>query len=188
MYLIRDFEDDKLNFRLVPEDIDEFRKSIANKMGKIINGKEQKGMYLLGNPGVGKSYLCICLANRFVEQGHSVAYVNAKNSIAKLRGYIINDKAKFDDFINKMKNAELLIIDDFGNEKITDWSRDSVLYEVLDYRMRNQKNKIIINSQFGIKELESLYMVDNAVKTSNFIKLLFSICNEYELIGENRFL
>ena len=87
-----------------------------------------------------------------------------------------------------MKNAELLIIDDLGNEKITDWSRDSVLYEVLDYRLRNKKTKIIINSNYTLKELKELYRVDNEVRSKRFISLISSVCDDVELIGVNRFL
>ena len=87
-----------------------------------------------------------------------------------------------------MKNAELLIIDDLGNEKITDWSRDSVLYEVLDYRLRNKKTKIIINSNYTLKELKELYRVDNEVRSKRFISLVSSVCDDVELIGVNRFL
>lgn len=187
-YWIRDFDDELLSCRLIPSDVDEFRKSLANKMGRLINGKESKGIFIYGKTGVGKSYLSICLANRLVEQGKSVAYVNTRNSISNLRGYVINDKDKFNDLISKMKNAELLIIDDLGNEKITDWSRDSVLYEVLDYRLRNKKTKIIINSNYTLKELKELYRVDNEVRSKRFISLISSVCDDVELIGVNRFL
>lgn len=187
-YLIRDFEDSALSNRLVSEDVDEFRKSLANKMGRMINDKENRGLYVYGKTGVGKSYLSICLANRLVEQGRSVAYVNARNSIALLRGYVINEKEKFNDFLEKMKSAELLIIDDLGNEKITDWSRDSVLFEVLDYRLRNKKTKIIINSNYSLNELKELYKVDNEVRAKRFISLISSLCDSVKLIGINRFL
>jgi len=82
----------------------------------------------------------------------------------------------------------LLIIDDLGNEKITDWSRDSVLYEVLDYRLRNKLNKIIINSNYNLYELKELYKVDNEVRAKRFIDLIRSICDDVELVGLNRFL
>jgi primosomal protein DnaI len=87
-----------------------------------------------------------------------------------------------------MKTAELLIIDDLGNEKITDWSRDAVLYDVLDYRLRNKKNKIIINSNYNLSELKELYKVDNEVRAKRFINLINSICESIELLGVNRFL
>jgi len=157
-------------------------------MGTLINGKEKKGLYIYGKTGVGKSYLSICLANRLVDQNKSVAYVNARNTIAILRGYVINDKEAFESLMNKIKNAELLIIDDLGNEKITDWSRDSVLYEVLDYRLRNKLNKIIINSNYNLYELKELYKVDNEVRAKRFIDLIRSICDDVELVGLNRFL
>ncbi len=187
-YLIRDFDDDALSYRLTLEDVDEYRKSIANKMGRIVKNLDNNGLYIYGNSGFGKSYLSICLANSLVEQGKTVAYVNARNTISDLRGYVINDKDKFNDIINKMKTAELLIIDDLGNEKITDWSRDAVLYDVLDYRLRNKKNKIIINSNYNLSELKELYKVDNEVRAKRFINLINSICESIELLGVNRFL
>lgn len=187
-YLIRDFDDKFLHYRLAKDDIDTFRETIAMHMNRVVNGKELKGMYIFGKPGTGKSYLTICLANRLVENEKSVAYVNARSSVALLRGYVINAKEEFEDFISKMKNAEVLIIDDLGNEKITDWSRDSIFYDVLDYRLRNKKTKIIITSNYDLKELKELYKVDNEVRAKRFINLIESVCDEFKLLGLNRFL
>lgn len=187
-YLVRDFDSQYLDCRLSSNDIDVYRESVVRKMGTLINGKEKKGLYVYGKTGVGKSYLSICLANRLVDQNKSVAYVNARTTIATLRGYVINDKEAFENLMNKLKNAELLIIDDLGNEKITDWSRDSVLYEILDYRLRNRLNKVIINSNYSLNELKELYKVDNEVRTKRFIELIRSICDDIELVGLNRFL
>ena len=187
-YVVKDFDNQFLDCRLTSNDIDAYREGIVRKMGTLINGKEKKGLYIYGKTGVGKSYLSICLANRLVDQNKSVAYVNARNTIAILRGYVINDKEAFESLMNKIKNAELLIIDDLGNEKITDWSRDSVLYEVLDYRLRNKLNKIIINSNYNLYELKELYKVDNEVRAKRFIDLIRSICDDVELVGLNRFL
>ena len=188
-YWIRDFDDESLNYRLTQDDIDPYRESIVRKMGRIINGRDKCGLYIYGKPGVGKSYLAICLANRFVEQGNSVAYLEARKTISDLRGYVINDKDKFNDLITKMKNAELLIIDDLGNEKITDWSRDAILYEVLDYRLRNKRLKIIILSNYDLNELKELYKADysNDVRAKRFVKLIETVCDSEELVGLNRF-
>ncbi len=187
-YYIRDFDDKFLSYRLAKEDIDAYRERIAMHMNSVVSGREIKGMYIFGNSGTGKSYLTICLANRLVENGKTVAYVNARNSVALLRGYVINAKEEFDNFIFKMKNAEVLIIDDLGNEKITDWSRDSVFYDVLDYRLRNKKTKIIITSNYDLKELKELYKVDNEVRAKRFINLIGTVCEEFKLVGLNRFL
>ena len=63
-------------------------------------------------------------------------------------------KASFDnnrvselDILDEYSNAKLLIIDDIGVEKITDWSRQ-VFYTLIDRRYRNMKQTIITSNLY----------------------------------------
>ena len=39
----------------------------------------------------------------------------------------------------QLKNCEFLVLDDIGAESVTAWSRDEILFQILDYRMENEK-------------------------------------------------
>lgn len=121
---------------------------------KFINNydtnKTQKGMYLYGNFGCGKTYMIAALFNK-------LAHSNIKSAIVYWPEYLRDLKASFDtDFKQKfeyIKKVPLLLIDDIGAEAVTGWSRDEILGSILQYRMQEQL-PTFFTSNLDIKALE----------------------------------
>lgn len=121
---------------------------------KFINNydvnKTQKGMYLYGNFGCGKTYMIAALFNK-------LAHNNIKSAIVYWPEYLRDLKASFDtDFKEKfeyIKKVPLLLIDDIGAEAVTGWSRDEILGSILQYRMQEQL-PTFFTSNLDIKALE----------------------------------
>ena len=61
------------------------------------------------------------------------------------------DKKIFD----RMKDVELLIIDDLGVEKLSDWLSDQ-FYQIIDHRWQNHKPMIITSNQ-SLDDLGAYY-------------------------------
>ena len=100
--------------------IDNYKKGIANK-----------GLYLTGNFGCGKTYLIAAIFNELAKS-------NYKSSIIFWPEFL--RQAFYDDFNAKfeyVKKAPLLLIDDIGAEGLTAWNRDEILCPLLQYRMDN---------------------------------------------------
>ena len=107
LYIYRDFDDEKLNWFLKPEDMNVAgRINIGNALGKLVKDKNQKGIYLHGDNGVGKSYLSICCANRIVKtERKQIAYVNVKKFVAEMTKLIYQDKGLFQEKLDIIKKA-----------------------------------------------------------------------------------
>ena len=86
-------------------------------------------------------------------------------------------------------NVDILLIDDIGAEKVTEWSRDEVLGTILQNRMNNHKTTFF-TSNLTIKELEQhLSLVNNGVdfvKARRIIERIKQLTLDMELISENR--
>lgn len=104
---------------------------------KFINNynenKKQKGLYLYGNFGCGKTYLIASMFNELAKN-------NVKSAIVYWPEFLRNLKASFQtDFNEKfemIKKIDLLLIDDIGAESTSSWGRDEILGPILQYRMQ----------------------------------------------------
>lgn len=96
------------------------------------------GLLLWGKVGTGKSYFAGCIANALMEKEIPVRMTNF--------ALILNDlAAKFEgrnEYIDRLCRYPLLIIDDFGMERGTEYGLEQV-YNVIDSRYRSGKPLIV---------------------------------------------
>ncbi len=148
--------------------------------------KNLKGLYLHGSFGSGKTYLLTALLNELEKNK------NIHISVIYWADALRDLKEDWENFAYKMKNfmnVDILLIDDIGAEKVTEWSRDEVLGTILQNRMNNHKTTFF-TSNLTIKELEQhLSLVNNGVdfvKARRIIERIKQLTLDMELISENR--
>lgn len=119
--------------------------------------KHDKNLLFIGNPGLGKTFLCNSIAKDLLDAGKSVIYQTSADLIDTIRKNqfsferIENDS----EYISEVFECDLLIIDDLGTELSTQFS-ELVIYNILNKRLLDRK-KIIISTNLDIDELMSLY-------------------------------
>lgn len=79
-----------------------------------------KGLLMHGGVGTGKTFTAVCIANKVLDMGYSV-FMTSTYEMLKLRDS--DDEAAYDDRITR---CSLLIIDDIGAERTTDYGREKV--------------------------------------------------------------
>lgn len=99
-----------------------------------------KGLFLYGAPGTGKSFGANCIANALMDKGIPVMVT----SIVKLTSGSI-----FDDDLQRtlaiMQNAQLLVLDDLGAERNTETKSEQV-FDVIDTRISSNKPLIVTSN------------------------------------------
>lgn len=162
---------------------------ITNYIKEYRKGNINKGLYLHGNFGCGKTYLLAAMFNE-------LAKTNVKSVIVYWPEYLRSLKASFgsnynDEFDNKFKEvkyAKLLLIDDLGAESVTEWNRDEILGTILQYRMQ-EGLPTFITSNLNMKELsEHLSYTTNKsdkVKASRIIERVKQLTEDIEMISKN---
>lgn len=111
------------------------------------NFKECKGkglgLLIYGEPGNGKTYLVSAIANELLVQFVPVICVSINGLLSRIqRTYNKWGKEAESDVIRGLCNADLLIVDDLGTEKQSDWSK-SMIYNIIDSRYRSSLPFII---------------------------------------------
>lgn len=145
------------------------------------------GLYVYGPFGVGKTFILGALANRLIEDRHSVNMVHWPTFAIEIKQSIGSDQTK--PLIDELRQADILMIDDIGAEPNTPWIRDEVLNAVLEYRMK-ESLATFFTSNFSMSELEHhlTYSRDGgqeSIKAQRIMERIKYLADEIFLEGES---
>lgn len=136
-------------------------KSYLNTVERIItyleNEHSQKGLYLWGKPGVGKSFLMAGITNHYTKKQIRCAFVNVPTLIGDLK-MMFHDHDAMEKVLRTLRNVDVLALDDIGGESISVWSREDVLLPLLDQRMERKK-LTFFTSNYNMDDLKERYCV-----------------------------
>ncbi len=108
------------------------------------------GLLLWGNTGTGKSFFAGCIANALIDKGVPVLMTNFARILNSLTGMFSDDR---NDFIDSFNRYELLIIDDLGMERNSEFALEQV-YNIIDSRYRSKK-PLIVTTNLTLDELKN---------------------------------
>lgn len=91
-----------------------------------------KGLFLYGDMGTGKTHLAACAANAYAREGKSVCFVFWPLFVQRMASGVATGECKTD--FERMKFADFVVIDDIGAESVTEWNRDQLLLPILNAR------------------------------------------------------
>ncbi len=119
--------------------------------------KDSLGLLFWGCVGTGKSYIAGCIANALLDKGIPVMMTNFTRLLNKLTDMYSGDRNAYIDSFN---SYPLLIIDDLGVERKSEFAREQV-FNVIDSRYRSQLPLIVTTNLTleYLKEPEELAQV-----------------------------
>lgn len=106
-----------------------------------------KGLLFYGPPGTGKTFLAACIVNALAAKDISVI---ATSISALVTGY---DMERLNEVIGKMRAADLLLLDDFGAERDTDYMIEQV-FRLIDARYQSKK-PMILTTNLSMGEMKT---------------------------------
>ena len=165
------------------------QKQLYLRLAAILHEMTDKGLYIYGDLGVGKTYLCVALANSLVKKGKKVAFVKVSNFFNEMKSYFGSNSEMIDKNINILKKAEYLFLDDIGSEAVSEFVRDDILFRVLDYRLENRL-MTIFTSNLSKQELLKHYQYDrkeksNLMNARRLMERIDILSDDYVLSGKN---
>lgn len=103
----------------------------------------EQGLYLYSDTkGSGKTRLAVAIGNALIDlYNKRVKFATATRIIEEIKA-TFNPATKDDlntiQYMNAIKSVDVLILDDIGTEKLTDWVNET-FYEIINQRMLNKK-------------------------------------------------
>lgn len=140
------------------ENVKKIKELSINFINNFDNPK-QKNLLFTGDTGLGKTFLCNCIAYELLQKGKTVLYQTAPVMIDSIINYRFAKSPTNNNVIDNILNVDLLIIDDLGTETLNTMKLTE-LFTIINSRILNQNNKItktIISTNLNIRDLFNIY-------------------------------
>lgn len=161
-------------------------KYMTEFMKSYTKGVKNKGLYLNGSFGSGKTYLVSAFFNELAKRGVKSAIVYYPEFLRDLKASF---KTDYEDKFNYVKKVPLLLIDDIGAENVSSYNRDEVLGPILQYRMEEEL-PTFFTSNLSIEELENNLSITSSgvdkVKARRIVERIKQLTVVLELVSKNR--
>lgn len=179
-----DFEGNSHESRLT---VIEMAKNFLNQLDDT-RELPKRGLYIHGPFGVGKSFILGALANELAERHIRTVVVYVPEFLREIK-QSIQDQTLHEK-VDYVKEAEVLMLDDFGAEAMTSWTRDEILGAILQYRMSEQL-PTFFTSNLSFAELENHLTYTqrgekDVVKAARIMERIQTVATPVALYGENR--
>lgn len=124
------------------------------------------GFYIYGDSGVGKTALTVCLGKKLITQGIKVMFTSFVDFIKRIQGtYGAGSGATESDIVQEFVNVPLLIIDDLGAERLTDFQQETIYY-LIDTRYKKML-PTIFTSNYSVNSLVDYGLAKRTVDRIN---------------------
>lgn len=127
---------------------------IVARLRGWLDGPAERWLYLHGDVGRGKSGLAVALLRALVERGASGLFVVVPDLLERIRRtYRTRDAAEASeaDVMASLYDVEVLVLDDLGAERTTDWVQER-LFLVVGHR-HDAHRRTILTSNLDLAEL-----------------------------------
>lgn len=141
-----------LGKRFADRTFDNFNKSGREKIYKAawsyaerdnLFDSNKNCLLFLGGVGTGKTHLAAAIANVLIERGIPTLFGTFVDHLQKIKDEFNN--TTLDTYLSKMKTIPMLVIDDLGKERKSDWTQ-SILFDVINYRYEHMLPTIITSN------------------------------------------
>lgn len=157
----KNFDYKRLN--LMPEEQQNLEQ--AYRLALSFAQSSQGWLVLQGTNGCGKTHLAAAIANHLKQEGKPVLFIVVPDLLDHLRSTFSPDsKTSYDELFERIKQAQVLILDDFGEQSATPWAQEK-LYQLINYRY-NARLATVITTCLSLDEIEnriSSRMVDPSI-------------------------
>jgi len=158
--------------------------TLRKEISDYINGEQDSGIYLIGKCGTGKTLSASIIVNELAKKQIRIVYKTMVDILQDIRSSFDNNENSYEK-VKKYFNYEILIIDDLGKEKPTEWAV-STIFEIINSRYENCKTTIV-TSNYSDKALINRLTVGNDNTTATaIVDRLYEMTTPVRVTGESQ--
>ena len=135
--------------------------------------EKNQGLLFWGDVGTGKTFSAACIANALLERRIPVVMTSFVKLLESVQGF----KEDEEKLMSQLNRAKLLIIDDLGAERGTDFALEKV-YNIIDSRYRARLPMILTTNL----DLEDMKRVTD-IRYSRIYDRIFEVCYPVKFTG-----
>ncbi len=149
---------------MTPQDVHSLQ--AAKEMAENFARNPQGWLLLEGGYGCGKTHLAAAIANFAVSMGRPTLFITVPDLLDTLRFAFSDPETTFEARFEEVRNADLLVLDDFGTQNATAWAQEK-LFQIMNYRYIN-KLPTVITTNLMLDEIES--RIRSRLQDEEFVK------------------
>lgn len=143
------------NFRQTETNTEAYKEALAYAQNFSMMLKDGQGLMFIGTVGTGKTHLAAAIVQSLIEQGETVLFGTVTSLLGRIRATYGDSRETEEEVMREIQNCRLLVIDDLGKEKPTEWV-EQTLYEIINHRYEFNK-PLIITTNTSLKGIEEQY-------------------------------
>jgi len=109
-------------------------------------------LLIQGGYGCGKTHLAAAIANECVGLGVPTLFLTVPDLLDTLRFSFDAEEVTFEQRFEQLRTAPFLVLDDFGTQNATEWSREK-LFQILNFRYINRL-PTVVTTNLELDEVE----------------------------------
>lgn len=137
---------------------------------------EGRGLLLAGNVGTGKTFAAGCVLNELNLRGFMCCMTQPAHLVDQYSAYL-NDPQKQESFLHTLCNYDLIVLDDFGSERQTEFVRERMT-AIIDELYRNRVS-LIVTTNYTVKQLSQ----ENDLGKQRMFNRLLECCTPVDVSG-----
>ena len=151
------------NMRAIYRMATEFVQDFATKFSNLL---------LYGRTGLGKTFVCHCIAKDLLDEGYTVLYLTAPRLFKIIEDYRFNRESmdEPDEMLEAITDVDLLILDDLGAEFVTVVT-SSALFDLINQRLLAKK-PTVVSTNLSQLELERHYSERIVSRFTGYYKMI----------------
>ena len=139
---------------------DKKRKALRNEAKAYVKSfkprrknEAKQGLLFIGCTGCGKTHLAVGILRAVIDKGNTGYFCNVVDFFMRLRDTYYGDTTYDEmDMIDKVNSVDLLVLDDLGAEKPSEWMRDR-LYTLVNRRYESNLPLLVTSNMEDLVEL-----------------------------------
>src|SRR5258705_8606120 len=140
-----DFESYSRDVGQTPQHAKSLKEAKLQATGFVQNypGSAEKGLLLMGSSGVGKTHLAVAALKELIHRGHAGLFCDYRELLKEIQAsYNPASESTEMSILEPIRTVEVLVLDDLGASKPSDWVRD-IVGIVLNARYNENRTTII---------------------------------------------
>jgi len=144
----------------------------------VLEGRGRTGLFVSGNPGLGKTFLLSAVCNSLLEARVPTLYVVFCDLIAAIKETFsdVSSTTTESRIMSAAREAKVLVLDDLGAEQVTDFVINR-LFDIVNFRC-NHELPLVVSSNLSMQQIGQLY--DDRIASR-----LWEMCEVVHLYGED---
>ncbi len=149
---------------MTPQDVHNLQ--VTREITEDFARAPQGWLLMEGGYGCGKTHIAAAIANFAVSMGRPTLFITVPDLLDTLRFSYNDPETTFEARFEEVRNADLLVLDDFGTQNATGWAQEK-LFQIMNYRYIN-KLPTVITTNLMLDEIES--RIRSRLQDEEFVK------------------